>query len=65
MENIKIKMRDVRAAKMCSRGARDFFKRNNLDWKEFLNNGVDSNDLILTKDSMAIHVIEVAKNGRK
>lgn len=61
---IKITMSHVRQAKMCSRGARDFFARHNLDWKKFLAEGLDSDLIEATGDAMALEVVKVAKNGR-
>lgn len=55
-----ITMRDVRAAKMCSRGARKFFERHNLDWSDFIKNGIDAEKLLSTGDAMAVRVVEVA-----
>lgn len=57
-------MTDIRAASMCSRGARAFFIRNNLDWSDFLKNGIEGEKLSGTGDAMAIRVVEVAR-GRK
>lgn len=59
-----IKMEHVRKARMCSAGARDFFKNHGLDYSDFLKNGVDSSVLLQTGDAMAIRVVEVA-SGRK
>lgn len=53
-------MTHVRAAKMCSRGSRDFFARYGLDWQEFLQDGVDHEVLIATGDPMALQVVELA-----
>lgn len=64
MNDPVITMRDIRAAKMCSGGARQFFQRHNLDWSDFLVNGIKSSLLSATGDSMALRVVEVA-NGRK
>lgn len=61
---MKITMRDVRAAKMCSRGARKFFRRYDLDWGEFVREGIDAEKVEATGDAMAIKVVEVAR-GRK
>lgn len=61
---VLVKMRHVRQAKMCSRGARQFFERHNLDWKQFLDEGVPSDVLESTGDAMALKVVEVARNGR-
>jgi len=59
-----ITMRDVRRAKMCSHGARAFFKRHGLDWSAFLRSGVDSSVVLATGDAMAAKVVEVA-HGRQ
>lgn len=63
-EVIKITMRDIRAARMCSNGARAFFERHNLDWQKFLKEGLDSDLIEATGDAMALNVVKVAKNGR-
>ena len=57
-------MRDMRAAKICSRGAREFFKRHGLDWSGFLKNGIEAEKLEATGDAMALKVVEVAR-GRQ
>lgn len=59
-----ITMKDVRAAGMCSYGARKFCQKYNIDWQEFLKNGIDANELLKTKDGMAEQVVKVAENGR-
>jgi len=56
-----ITMRDIRRAKMCSKGAREFFARHNLDWSEFLRNGIEEDKLLNTGDAMARRVVEVAR----
>jgi len=58
-----ITMRHVRAAKMCSSGARRFFIRNGLDWQSFLKKGIDEEAIVSTGDAMGIRVVEVA-HGR-
>jgi hypothetical protein len=59
-----ITMRDVRAAKMCSEGARYFFRKNNLNWSMFLKEGIPSDELELINDAMSARVIEVARVRR-
>ena len=59
-----VRMIHVRQAKMCSSGAREFFLRHNLDWSDFLENGIDEKTLVETGDEMAMQVIRIAKNGR-
>lgn len=63
-EIVKVRMIHVREAKMCSRGARDFFAKHGLDWQEFLSEGIDSDKLEATGDAMALEVVGVAKHGR-
>lgn len=59
-----ITMTDIRRAKMCSRGARDFFIKHDLDWSLFLKEGIEAEKLIGTGDAMAIKVVEVYR-GRQ
>jgi hypothetical protein len=61
---IKIRMIHVRQVMMCSRGARAFFTRYNLDWQKFLDEGLDSDLIEATGDPMALAVVEAARNGR-
>lgn len=63
-EPVKIRMRHIREARMCSKGARAFFETHGLDWNEFLKNGIDAAKLEATGDAMAIKVVRVAQNGR-
>ena len=58
-------MRDIRRAHMCSGGAREFFRKNNLDWSEFLRNGIASEELEKLNNGLADKVIEVARERRR
>ena len=60
-----ITMRDVRAAKMCSRGGRKFAERHGLDWQRFLKEGIPEEELLATGDAMAIRLVEVSNVRRK
>lgn len=62
--NLIVKMSHIRQAKMCSGGAREFFARHELDWQDFLKNGIDAEALRKTGDAMALKVVKVAENGR-
>lgn len=64
-ERVIVRMGDIRAAKMCSRGTRAFFERHGLDWSKFLKEGIDAAELEQTSDAMALQVVKVARNGRK
>ncbi|MFL0802460.1 MAG: hypothetical protein K6L81_01995 [Agarilytica sp.] len=46
----------------CSKGARRFCKRHDLDFLEFVRNGYDESVLLETGDAMAIKLVEFAKN---
>jgi len=59
-----ITMRDVRAAKGCSRGARAFCLRHGYSWTKFLEEGVPADLLLATGDAMAINIVEVARGRR-
>jgi len=45
----------------CNRGTRDFFSRHNLDWSEFVRNGLPEEVILATGDAMAIAVVEFAR----
>lgn len=64
MTKVLVKMEHVRASKMCSRGARAFFQRHNLDWNTFIREGLPIEQIEATGDAMALQVAEVAR-GRK
>lgn len=50
---------------MCSGGSREFFKRHNLDWNKFLQEGIRASELEATGDAMAIRVAQEARNGQQ
>ncbi len=54
----------VRAANYCTPGLKAFFKKHNLDLREFCRNGLPEDVVLATNDAMAIAVVEVARNGR-
>lgn len=53
-----IRMPDIRAVHMCSRGSRQFFERHGLDWQDFLKNGIPASKLAATGDHMALTLVE-------
>lgn len=61
---VLVRMEHIRAARMCSGGARAFFEAHGLDWVAFLREGIDAQKLLATNDEMARQVVEVAR-GRK
>lgn len=58
--NLIITMRDIRKATQCSRGGRAFFLKHDLDWPDFLKNGIQAGKVIDTGDVMALQVVRVA-----
>ena len=52
---------DMRVLNYCNRGARQFALRHNLDWSEFLVNGLDVKVLENIDDDMARAVVAQAK----
>lgn len=56
-----IHMRHIRAANLCSGGARRWFQSHNLDWSEFLNNGIEVEVVEAFNDGIANRVIEIAR----
>lgn len=63
--SVTVTMRDIRAARMCSRGTRSFFVRHGLDFNDFLTNGIHAEKLEATGDAMAVRVCEVARGRQK
>ena len=47
--------------KYCSRGARFWFKFHNLDWSNFVANGLSEDVLIKTGDAMALAAVNEAR----
>lgn len=47
----------------CHSQAREFFQAHDLDWLDFVRNGIDAERLIATGDALAIHVVEHARES--
>jgi hypothetical protein len=59
--DILITIRHARACGLCSQGSREFAKRHNFDWRDFVKNGIPASKLLATNDAMAQKVVEFAK----
>jgi hypothetical protein len=55
---------DLKALRYCNKGTRDFFKRHNLDWSEFIVNGLHETQFIKTGDAMALQLVEFTRGRR-
>lgn len=53
---------DMRSLGYCNRGARSWFARHHLDWADFINQGIDAEQLLATGDAMAEAVVAVAQS---
>lgn len=58
---LRVYMRHLRMAHQCSRGARDWFASNGLDWSDFVTNGVPVSVLEAIGDPIAIRPVLAAK----
>lgn len=63
MDEVLVTMKHVRKAKMCSKGARSFFRKHDLNWSRFLRQGLPASEIEATGDKMALDVVKVAKDG--
>lgn len=68
-DDLRVYHRHIRAANICMKGSRDFFRDNNLSWPEFLDKGIAvavleeiGNPIALRAAAQAI--AEEAVNGR-
>lgn len=67
---MRLYLSDMRRAGICKAARRLFFEPNNLDWKDFVKNGIDSETLLATGDSRdqierVIRIAEEARCGRQ
>lgn len=56
---------DMRKVKYCVDGTKLFFKKHDLDWKEFVLNGLDEEEFAKTNDGLADKMVEAAHERRK
>jgi len=63
-DELIITLKDVRRLNYCSSGARAWFKRHDLDWLDFLRNGIPASKMLATNDALAAKLVEFVKNGQ-
>ena len=61
MSEIRVTVRHIRAAKFCSRGARQWFARHGLDFNEFVVNGYPVEVIENTGDALGKMVADIAR----
>jgi len=58
---VKVTITDIRKAGYCVSGAKEWFERHNLDFRDHVKNGTDAEILLATGDALAVRVIELKK----
>lgn len=65
---LRVFMRHVRSAELCKKGSQDFFRKHNLDYQDFLKNGILVSKLEEIGDPIALRAareaVEEETNGR-
>ncbi len=62
MRDIIVTSRHCRIAGLClTPGTRDFFQAHNLDFKDFIRNGIPAEKLLSTKSALAERVVSIAR----
>lgn len=63
MTDVIVKMEHLRQLKYCAKGIRKFFNRYELDYNDFLKNGIPGKQLLsaCNNDAMAKAGVEVAR----
>lgn len=56
--------RDLQAIRYCNNGAREFFQRHDLDWSQFVTEGLPEEVFLNTGDHMAIRLVELTRERR-
>ncbi len=60
-EDLVLHVRHIRAAKICMSGARQWGARYNLDWNEFVKNGIPLRNLDHITDALKDRIVEQAR----
>ena len=61
---LRVHPRHIRSAKICMKGSRAFFAKHDLDWTDFLANGLPVAVLERIGDPIALRAAEEARNER-
>lgn len=55
---MRITITDIREAGHCVSGARTWFAGYNLDFRDFIKNGIDAADFLATGDAIAVQIVD-------
>lgn len=58
---IVVTMEDIRNTLFCARAARPWFRKNNINFDDFLDSKVTAAMLLATHDALAVQVVETAR----
>lgn len=58
----RVTITDIREAGFCAGGARRWFESYDLDFRDFVKNGISAEALLATNDSYADRVVEYVRN---
>lgn len=61
-----VRVHHIRAARLCMRGARNWFAQHGLDWNDFLTNGLPADAVRALNDPFADRTLAAAEaeNGK-
>jgi hypothetical protein len=59
--SVIVKVHHARKVKQCVIGMRKFFRKHNIDFKKFLEEGIPEEELIALNDAMAMKAVEIAR----
>lgn len=62
MSDLIVKMEHVRAARLCSAGARTWLAHHGIALERFLREGVPAEELEATGDAFALYVVALARS---
>ena len=48
----------------CIKGLKEFCRRHNVDFKDFVKNGIEADIILKIEDAMAFKLVEYARNKR-
>lgn len=60
MTDYRVRVCDVRAARLCTRGARSWFAAYGLDWSAFLADGIPASEIEALRDPFGDKAVKAA-----
>lgn len=60
-KSFRCEMADIRAARLCAGGARQWFKTYSLSYSDFVTNGISADMIVALGDPIGMRVVEQAE----